>query len=127
MTRETFRRNTGLMCFLLLARHYGIDLTMDSLSHHYGIHDEAVSMKQLLRMGKDNDFKTRQTKLSWKKLFFLGNVFPLIARLRSGKHVIISGVRGEYWGGDVVMRSLQKLFIPSSGTIPGRRQSWITV
>jgi ATP-binding cassette subfamily B protein len=106
-----FRSNTGVMCFLLLARHYGIDLTMDSLSHRYGIHDDALSMKQLLRMGQDNDFKTRQAKLSWKKFFFIGNVFPLIARLRSGKYVIISGVRGEYHGGDIAVVD------PSLGTL----------
>ncbi len=111
MTSETFKHNTGVMCFLLLARHYGIDLTMDSLSHHYGIHDDALSMKQLLRMGKDNGFKTRQATLGWKKLFFLGNVFPLIVRLRSGKHLIVSGVRGEYRDGDIAVVD------PSLGTL----------
>ncbi|QAZ69183.1 peptidase domain-containing ABC transporter [Solidesulfovibrio carbinolicus] len=111
MASETFRHNTGMMCFLLLARHYGIDLTMDSLSHRYGIHDDSISMKQLGRMGKDNNFKTRQIKLGWKRLFFLGNVFPLIARLRSGKYIIVSGVRNDYNDGDVAIVD------PSLGTL----------
>jgi ATP-binding cassette subfamily B protein len=111
MTDNTLKHNTGLMCFLLVARHHGIDLTLDSLSHRYGIHDDTASLPQLLRMAKDIGFKARQTRLSWKKLFFLGNVFPLIIRLQSGKYLIVSGVRGEYANGDVAVVD------PSLGTL----------
>lgn len=111
MNNEMYNRNTGVMCFLLVARHHGIDLTMDSLFHRYGIQDDSVSLNQLLRMGKDNDFKVRRTRLTWRKLFFIGNVFPLIARLRSGKYVIMSGVRGEHAAGEVVIVD------PSLGTL----------
>lgn len=119
MTDETLKHNTGLLCFLLVARHHGIDLTMDSLSHRYGIQDDSISLRQLLRMGKDIDFKTRLVRLNWKKLFFIGNVFPLIIRLRSGKYIIVSGVRGEHAGGDVAvvdpsLGSLEFQFLPQA-------------
>ena len=103
MTMDMLKRNSGLVCFLLVARHHAIDLTADSLAHKYSIHSEDLAPVQLLRMAKDVGFKVKQATLSWKKLFFMGNVFPLIVRLRSGKYIIVSGVRGEHADGDLVI------------------------
>ena len=103
MSSEMLKRNTGLVCFLLVARHYSIDLTADSLAHKYGIQSEDMTPVQLLRMAKDIDFKGKRLSLGWKKLFYMGNVFPLIAQLRTGKYVIVSGVRNDYPTGDVAV------------------------
>lgn len=111
MDAESLKRNTGLVCFLLVSRHHAIDLTADSLSHKYGIHTESLEPHLMLRMAKDTGFKAKLTRLTWKKFFMLGNVFPLIARYQSGKYVIISGVRGNYDNGDVVVVD------PSNGSL----------
>jgi ATP-binding cassette subfamily B protein len=51
-------------------------------------------------MAKDRGLKAKFVHLKWKKLFYTGNACPFIARLRSGKYVIVSGVRGEYPTGE---------------------------
>ncbi|MHC1791178.1 peptidase domain-containing ABC transporter [Solidesulfovibrio sp.] len=103
MSTEMLKNNTGLLCFLLVARHHAVDLTADSLAHKYNIITPDLEPVQLLRMAKDVGFKAKQVSLTWKKLFYMGNVFPMIVRLRTGKFVIVSGVRNEYPHGDVVI------------------------
>jgi len=103
MSTDRLRNNTGLFCFLLLARHHHIDLTLETLSHKYNIHSDVLDPLQLLRMAKDQGFKSKATHLNWKKLFYIGNVFPFIARLKDDKYVIVSGVRGQEESGDVAI------------------------
>lgn len=111
MTTGTLHENTGLLCFLLVARHHAIDLTMDSLAHKYHITGSDIEPMQLLRIAKDVGFKSKYTRIDWKNLFYMGNVYPLIARLNSGQYVIVSGVRNEYPSGDVVILD------PSTGSL----------
>lgn len=103
MTTEQLHQNTGLLCFLLLARHHHIDLTLESMSHRYNIHDGTLDPLLLLRMAKDQGFKSKRTQLTWRKLFYVGNVFPFIARLRDDRYIIVSGVRGTAQRGEVVV------------------------
>ncbi len=103
MTTDQLRNNSGLFCFLLLARHHHIDLTVESISHKYSIHDSNLDPVLLLRIAKDFGFKSKCSRLNWKKLFYIGNVFPLLARLRDGKYVIVSGVRGAEESGEVAI------------------------
>lgn len=103
MTNAQHSNNSGLFCFLLLARHHNIDLTAESLIHRYSLHDSNLDPLTLLRMAKDQGFKSKRTHIDWKKLFFIGNVFPFIARLRDDKYIIVSGVRGTYQSGEVAI------------------------
>ncbi|WP_300157974.1 peptidase domain-containing ABC transporter [Solidesulfovibrio sp.] len=103
MTSDQLRSNSGLFCFLLLARHHHIDLTVESLSHKYNIHDRELEPLLLLRMAKDLGFKSKSNNLTWKKLFYIGNVFPFIVKLRDGKYIIVSGVRGSEESGEVAI------------------------
>ena len=111
MTTDQLRDNTGLFCFLLLARHHHLDLTIESISHKYGIHDNTLEPVKLLRIAKDSGFKSKSSHLTWKKLFYLGNVFPFMARLRNGKYIIVSGVRGSEQSGEIAIVD------PSRGTL----------
>ena len=111
MTTDQLRDNTGLFCFLLLARHHHIDLTAESIAHKYGIHDNSLEPTMLLRIAKDLGFKSKSSRLNWKKLFYIGNVFPFMARLRDGKYIIVSGVRGTEQSGDIAIVD------PSRGTL----------
>ncbi|WP_029457849.1 peptidase domain-containing ABC transporter [Solidesulfovibrio alcoholivorans] len=117
MTTDQLRNNSGLLCFLLLARHHHIDLTAESIAHKYSIHDSNLDPILLLRIAKDFGFKSKNSHLSWKKLFYIGNVFPLLARLRDGKYIIVSGVRGTTESGEVAIvdpsrGSLEFVFLP---------------
>lgn len=103
MTNAQHLNNSGLFCFLLLARHHHIDLTAESLTHRYSLQDPNLDPLTLLRMAKDQGFKSKHAHINWKKLFYLGNVFPFIARLRDDKYIIVSGVRGTYESGEVAI------------------------
>ncbi|MFP5259103.1 MAG: peptidase domain-containing ABC transporter [Acidobacteriota bacterium] len=111
MTTDVLKSNTGLLCFLLVARHHQIDLTIESLAHKYNVQGSELDPVQLLRMAKDVGFKAKQARVDWKKLFYMGNVYPMIARLNSGKYIIVSGIRNEYPIGDVVILD------PSTGSL----------
>jgi ATP-binding cassette subfamily B protein len=111
MPDASLKQNTGLLSFLLVARHYSIDLTVESLSHRYTILGEDLPPTQILRMAKDSGLKAKFLHLNWKKLFYIGNVYPLIARLRTGKYIIVSGVRGDYPTGEAVIVD------PSTGSL----------
>ena len=65
----------------------------------------------LMRMAKELGFKSKATRLTWKKLFYIGNVFPFIVRLRDEKYIIVSGVRGTEESGEVAIVD------PSKGTL----------
>lgn len=111
MNGDQSNNNSGLLCFLLLARHHHIDLTPETLIHKYNITNESLLPMNILRMAKDYGFKSKQLELSWKKIFYIGNVFPFISQLRDGKYIIISGVRGDEQTGDVAIVD------PSRGTL----------
>ncbi|WP_428567568.1 MAG: peptidase domain-containing ABC transporter [Solidesulfovibrio sp. DCME] len=103
MTTDQLRSNSGLFCFLLLARHHHIDLTAESLAHKYNINSVNLEPLLLLRIAKDLGLKSKRAHLSWKKIFYIGNVFPFIARLRDDKYIIVSGVRGTEHSGDIAI------------------------
>jgi ATP-binding cassette subfamily B protein len=111
MSTDQLKNNSGLVCFLLLARHYHIDLTPETLAHKYNISTDSLTPMQILRMAKDHGFKSKQLSLTWKKIFYIGNVFPFISQLNDGKYIIISGVRGDEHTGDIAIVD------PSRGTL----------
>ncbi len=95
--------NSGLICFVLIARHFHEDLTPESLVHKYTITDNDMDPGLLVRIARESGFKSKVTTLGWDKLFRAGEAFPILARFNDGRYVIISGVRGEVDKGDVVL------------------------
>lgn len=85
--------HTALKCFTLIARHHGVDLTVEGLSHEYSLETEEPTERRLLRIAKDCKFKARKTKISWKQLQGLADAFPVMARLDNGNYVILVGIR----------------------------------
>ncbi|MHC1713755.1 MAG: peptidase domain-containing ABC transporter [Solidesulfovibrio sp.] len=84
---------TALVSFILVARHFHVDLKLESLLHRYAVHENEAGGLLLLRIAREHGFKAKATRLGWDKLLRLGGAFPAIATLTSGKTVIFSGVR----------------------------------
>lgn len=84
--------HTSLICLSLVARHHGIDVSAERLSHDYSLDHEEPTLRRFLRIIKDTGLRTRHTHLTWRQLEKLGDAFPLITRLKNGNFVIIVGV-----------------------------------
>ncbi len=83
--------NTALVCFSIIAKEHKLDLTLDRLRHEYGLGIEEISVDTLLRMSKDLGMKARLLKLDWAELLNLNKAYPALARLKTGRHVIVVG------------------------------------
>ncbi|TKT75046.1 peptidase domain-containing ABC transporter [Aquamicrobium sp. LC103] len=82
--------HTNLQCLALVARHYGVDLSPERLVHEYNIGEEAVPVRQLLRMAKDAGLRARHLQLDWQGLMRLGEAYPALAELENGNWVVIA-------------------------------------
>ncbi len=95
MLENTTSKDSTLVCFVLLARHFHVDLTIPGLVHKYAITGDVIEDRQLLEIANDSGFKSKVLKFTWKDLFGVGEAFPLLLRTRENKTLILSGVRGE--------------------------------
>ena len=93
MSRINPANQTAVICFLMVARHFHLDFTLEGIVHKYALQDSETPVLQLLRIAKEHGFRARQTRLDWDRVLRLGEAFPVIARLRSGKSIILSGVQ----------------------------------
>ncbi len=87
--------NTALVCFSIVAREHKIELTQDRLRHEYSLGHEEIQRDTLLRIGKDLGLKSKLLNLDWQRLVNLKKAYPAIARLRTGRHVVVVGVVGK--------------------------------
>ncbi|GFK92234.1 Toxin RTX-I translocation ATP-binding protein [Fundidesulfovibrio magnetotacticus] len=93
--------NSGLLCLVLVLRHYQQDVTPESLVHKYTLTDEPIDPALMLRIVREHGFKSKLTTLTSEKLFLLGEAYPVIALLNDGRYIILSGVRGAKDQGDI--------------------------
>jgi ATP-binding cassette subfamily B protein len=93
--------NSGLICFILVSRHYHQDITAESIIHKYTINNSNLEPNQFVRIARDHGFKSKLTRLSWDKLFQLGDTYPVVAILKDNRYVILSGARGKKDQGDI--------------------------
>ena len=93
MAQVNIENHSGILCFLMVARHHHLDFTVESLLHKYALEDAEVSIPLLLRIAKEHGFRARESTLTWEAIFRMGKAFPLIARLKNDKYIIFSGVQ----------------------------------
>lgn len=99
--------HTNLQCLVLVGRHHGVDLSPERLIHDYAVGEQAVPMRQLLRMAKDAGLRARNIQTTWRALFQMGDAYPLLAELENGNWVVIAGAAGE--GDNEMIRILDPL------------------
>jgi subfamily B ATP-binding cassette protein HlyB/CyaB len=95
--------STALQCFVAVARHHGVDLSVERLVHDYAIGDGEDSATRLLTVARESGFKARSVSLSWHDLSLLGEAYPFLARLDNGNTVIVVGFQRETNGGEVAV------------------------
>jgi len=95
--------STALQCFVAVARHHGVDLSVERLVHDYAIADGEDSATRLLTIARESGFKARAVSLGWHDLSQVGEAYPFLARLDNGNTVIVVGFRREAKGGEAAI------------------------
>ena len=86
-------RHTALHCMALIARHHGVDANVERMVHQYSLEEADPSVRRIMRIAQDQGFRTKITRLNWKKLRAMGQAYPVMGRLNNGNYVILVGLR----------------------------------
>jgi ATP-binding cassette, subfamily B, bacterial HlyB/CyaB len=85
-------QQTGLRCFVLVARHHRMDLSVERLQHDYDIGDVEPHAAQMVRMAREAKLHSKVRRISWSTLVTLEGAFPVMARLNNGNWVVFVGM-----------------------------------
>ena len=95
--------DTALQCLVLVARHHGIDLSVERLKHEHAVTENEVSDEVLLRVGREAGLEVRSAKMDWNALAAAHHSYPLIARLKNGFTVVLVGARRGAAGDEMLV------------------------
>ena len=84
--------HSGLRCLVMVARHHGVDLSLEGLIREYGLEDADPSPDLLVKIAKNSGFKAAIRRLSAKDLPALAATVPFLALLADGRAVILAGI-----------------------------------
>ena len=87
--------HTAVQCLVAVARHHGLDFSVESIVHKYALGHTEPTTTRFLRIAKENGLKAKKANLKWEDLWKLGESYPIIARLNNGNTVILAGVDGD--------------------------------
>jgi len=87
------KKQTRLTSFIAIAQHHNTRIDIREIMHEYAVGEEEVKERHLRHIAADYKFKSKEVKLSWKKLEKAGTVLPCIAVKRSGKYAVLCGMR----------------------------------
>lgn len=100
---EAEASHTAMQCLVAVARHHGLDLSVENFVHRYALGHTEPSTNQILRIAKENGLKAKMGKVKWDELWKLGESYPVLARLNNGNTVVLAGVDGEPDSGRVAV------------------------
>ncbi len=106
--------HANLRCLVLVARHHGLELSLEGLIHQHALEDAEADSALLVRIASEHGFKAEQRLLEYDDFFRLGEAFPLLLRLTDGRTVIVTGPENDGSSVQVVDPRLQPL----------RRETW---
>ncbi len=89
-------RHTALQCFTAVARHHGLDLSVERLAHEHALDESEPDTTKVLRIAQDNGFKARAAQLDWDALKRQPvGALPALLRLKNGNTVVALGFKPE--------------------------------
>jgi len=89
---------TALQCFVAVARHQGIDLSIDRIKHDYALKPDDDITRLLPTIARSSGMRSRKLQVGWKELQRLGDAYPAIARLANGNSVVLLGFHEDKVG-----------------------------
>jgi ATP-binding cassette, subfamily B, bacterial HlyB/CyaB len=85
--------DSGLVCFVLLARMHGVAADAAQLRHEYIQGSQAFGIPEMLRAAKRLGLKARSVHSNWERLS--ATALPAIARLSDGRFTLIGRCTGD--------------------------------
>nr|VFJ60523.1 MAG: ATP-binding cassette, subfamily B [Candidatus Kentron sp. FM]VFJ61931.1 MAG: ATP-binding cassette, subfamily B [Candidatus Kentron sp. FM]VFK10901.1 MAG: ATP-binding cassette, subfamily B [Candidatus Kentron sp. FM] len=89
MENDNPPQHTAVQCLTLIARHHGIQISVEKLIHEHSLESREPDRNRLLRIAGEIGLKARFTRLAWEKLAEVGEAWPAMALLDNGNYVII--------------------------------------
>src|SRR5690349_84345 len=89
---------TALQCFTAIARHHGIDLSIDRIKHDHALQPDDDITHLLPKIARASGMRSRKLQVGWKDLARLGDAYPVLARLANGNSVILLGYHEDKVG-----------------------------
>ncbi|MBO4630828.1 MAG: hypothetical protein J5858_02790, partial [Lentisphaeria bacterium] len=86
-------RQSALFCLCNIAKHHGVNMDIRRVMHDYAIGEEEPRDTLFHQIASDYQFKSKCRKLDWMRLLRLGNAYPAIGIKKSGKKILLCGVR----------------------------------
>jgi ATP-binding cassette subfamily B protein len=88
--------HTGLQCLVAVARHHGVDLSVERLVHEHALAEAEPEVPRLLRIAQESGLQARSETSNWEKLQKEPvSSYPLVLRLNNGNYVLAVGFRGD--------------------------------
>jgi ATP-binding cassette subfamily B protein len=88
--------HTALQCLAAVARHHGVDLSVERLRHDHALPDAEPDPAVLSRIAEEAGLRIERETLDWAKLKALpSSAFPLLLRLSNGNMVVATGFRSN--------------------------------
>ncbi len=87
--------HTALNCLAAVALHHGLQTSVEQMLHEHALPAQEPSPAVLCLVARGAGLKGRAVTLDWDGLTALGNVFPVLARLKRGNTVIVAGFLRE--------------------------------
>ena len=97
MSFEAACAHTAVRCLATVARHHGVDTSVERMVHDFVLGNEEVTLPFLLRMARDIGLRAKSSTLEWSDLFGLGDAYPVVVRLKNGNMMVAvgTGIRGS--------------------------------
>ena len=89
---EPSLRRTSLRCLAAMLQHHGLIIREDELVRRFALGPEELDDSLILRIATDLGYRARRWRASFRKLERLGEAFPVLARLKNGRMVIVNGI-----------------------------------
>jgi ATP-binding cassette subfamily B protein len=102
MTVSIGGRDSALRCLVEVARRRGIETSVERIRHDQLLESGELSPQLLASAAEKIGLRARVMRAKWKHVVELDQAFPVIARLRNGNSVILTGL-SEVGGATVVM------------------------
>ena len=83
--------NSGIKSLVLASGQHGVNLSVERLMHENALDEEQdINTEQLLKIAKKNNLKAKTLNANWENISQLGVAFPVIAKLKNGRFVVLA-------------------------------------
>ena len=86
-------KNSGLHCITAVGKHHNVDIDVRRLLHEYAVDGDEIGERLFYKIISDYGMKVKKVALTWNKLSKLGKAFPVVAETKTGKYILLVGIR----------------------------------